>query len=115
MHSLPEQMGTKGFPFSVVICWRHHDRRNACFVVNFVSVCNVRVSEWEVQMRGKVIRLNFTVLWLLAVATGLAENWILRGFGLNATHRIVVITGFLPLMIFLVVMGVFQQLRLRRE
>jgi di/tricarboxylate transporter len=66
-------------------------------------------------MAGKEIRLNVTVLWLLAVATGLAENWILRGFGLNATQRMVAIMGFLPLMIFLVLMGVFQQLGLRRE
>jgi hypothetical protein len=65
-------------------------------------------------MPGKEIRMNNTVLWLLAVATGLAENWILRSFGLNPTQRMGAVMGFLPLMIVLVLMGVFQQLRLRR-
>jgi hypothetical protein len=66
-------------------------------------------------MPGKEIRLNYTGLWLLAAGTGVVENWILRGFGLNVTQRMVVILGFLPLTIFLALMCVFQQLRLRRD
>jgi hypothetical protein len=108
-------MGTVRFPFFLRGMPIENLRIAGEFFCNFDPVSYVKVIDREVSMAGKEIRLNYTALWLLAVATGLAENLILRSFGLNATQRIVAIMGFLPLMIFLVLMSVFRQLRLRRE
>jgi hypothetical protein len=54
-------------------------------------------------------RLNINFLWVLAAATGLAENWLLRSYGLNTAQRAVVVSGFLPLIILLALLCVFQQ------
>ena len=54
-------------------------------------------------------RLNINFLWVLTAATGLAENWLLRSYGLNTAQRAVVVSGFLPLIILLALLCVFQQ------
>ena len=54
-------------------------------------------------------RLNINFLWVLAGATGLAENWLLRSYGLNTAQRAAVVSGFLPLIILLALLCVFQQ------
>lgn len=63
----------------------------------------------------KQFRLNYTVLWLLAAATGWADNWLLRSFGLNLAQRTMVALSMLPLLIFLVLVCVFQQMELDRK
>jgi hypothetical protein len=65
-------------------------------------------------MLGKQFRMNYTALWLLAAATGLADNWLLRSFGLTLAQRTMVALSLLPLVIFLVLVCVFQQMALDR-
>lgn len=65
-------------------------------------------------MFGVNLRLLYNFLWLLAAATGFAEHWILRSFGLNMSQRLVVAIGFLPLLIVLALTCVFQGMALRR-
>jgi hypothetical protein len=60
-------------------------------------------------MIARYIRLNYSLLWFLSAATGLAENWLLRTYGLNTAQRIAVVSGFLPLIILLALICVFQQ------
>ena len=52
-------------------------------------------------MDARKILFNNTTLWLVSALTGVAENWILRGFGLNVMQRTIVVLGFLPLLILL--------------
>jgi hypothetical protein len=66
-------------------------------------------------MFAKAIRLNYTVLWLGAAITGLAENWLLRSFGLNITQRMMVGLGFVPLLVFLALTCALQQVALQRK
>lgn len=66
-------------------------------------------------MIARYLRLNQTILWLLSAATGLAENWLLRTYGLNTAQRTAVVSGFLPLIILLVLICVFQQNALHRK
>jgi len=66
-------------------------------------------------MFTKAIRLNYTVLWLGAAMTGLAENWLLRSFGLNITQRMIVGLGFVPLLVFLAVTCALQEVALQRK
>jgi hypothetical protein len=66
-------------------------------------------------MIARYLRLNQTILWLLSAATGLAENWLLRTYGLNTAQRAAVVSGFLPLIILLVLICVFQQNALHRK
>jgi hypothetical protein len=67
-----------------------------------------------VPMLGKQFRMNYTVLWLLAAATGLADNWLLGSFGLTMAQRTMVALSLLPLLIFLALVCVFQQMTLDR-
>jgi len=60
-------------------------------------------------MIARYLRLNNNLLWILAGATGLAENWLLRSYGLNTAQRAAVVSGFLPLIILLALICVFQQ------
>jgi hypothetical protein len=69
----------------------------------------------EVSVSKKQVRLNVNVLWVLAAATGLANNWLLRSYGLNMTQRTIVGLSWLPLLVFLVVVCVFQQMALERK
>lgn len=55
------------------------------------------------------------LLWVLAGATGLAENWLLRTYGLNTAQRAAVVSGFLPLIILLVLICVFPQSAAHRK
>jgi len=55
------------------------------------------------------LNINLNLLWVLAGATGVAENWLLRSYGLNTAQRAAVVSGFLPLIILLVLLCVFQQ------
>ncbi len=64
-------------------------------------------------MFTKGARLNYTALWLGAAITGLAENWLLRSFGLNTTQRMIVGLGFVPLLVFLALTCAFQRWRYR--
>ena len=66
-------------------------------------------------MFTKAVRLNYTALWLGAATTGLAENWLLRGYGLNITQRMIVGLGFVPLLVFLAVTCALQQVALQRN
>jgi len=66
-------------------------------------------------MLSRYPRLNYTLLWLLAAATGWAENWLLRTYGLNTAQRTMVVSGFLPLIVFLAVICAFQQSALHRK
>lgn len=66
-------------------------------------------------MLGKEFRMNYTALWLLAAATGLADNWLLRSFGLTMAQRALVGLSVLPLLIFLALVCVFQQMVLDRK
>ena len=61
------------------------------------------------------MRLNFTALWILAALTGLAENLLLHKFGLDVAQRTAVAVAQLPLLIFLVLVCVFQQIALGRK
>ena len=63
----------------------------------------------------KRFRLNYTVLWLLAAATGWGDNWLLSFFGLSQTQRTMVALSMLPLLIFLVLVCVFQEMELDRK
>jgi len=69
----------------------------------------------EVSVSIKQVRLNFTVLWILAATTGLVNNWLLRSYGLNMTQRTIVALSWLPLLLFLVLICVFQQMALQRK
>jgi hypothetical protein len=64
---------------------------------------------------GKRYRLSYSALWILAALTGLGENWLLHKFGLNIAQRTAVALGLLPLLVFLVLMCVFQQVALQRK
>jgi hypothetical protein len=66
-------------------------------------------------MAGKQFRLNYTALWLLAAATGWMDNWLLRSFGLSQIQRTMVALSLLPLVLFLVLVCVFQQMKLDRK
>jgi hypothetical protein len=66
-------------------------------------------------MLGKQFRLNQTALWLLSAATGLAENWMMRSFGLNVMQRTEVGLGLLPILVFLALVCVSQQMALDRR
>jgi len=66
-------------------------------------------------MAGKRFRMNYTALWLLAAATGLADNWLLRGFGLTLAQRTMVALSLLPLLVFLGLVCAFQQIALDRK
>jgi hypothetical protein len=66
-------------------------------------------------MIARRLRLNVNLLWLLAGATGLAENWLLRTYGLNTAQRAAVVSGFLPLIILLALICVFQQNAVHRK
>jgi hypothetical protein len=66
-------------------------------------------------MLSKQFRLNQTALWLLAAATGLAENWMMRRFGLSVIQRTEVALGLLPILVFLALVCAFQQMRLDRR
>lgn len=66
-------------------------------------------------MFGRYLRLNYTWLWILAGATGWAENWLLRSYGLNTAQRTAVVSGFIPLLVFLVLICVFQENALQRK
>jgi len=66
-------------------------------------------------MTRRYLRLNYNLLWLLAAATGLAENWLLRTYGLNTAQRTAVVSGFLPLIILLALICAFQQIALHRK
>jgi hypothetical protein len=66
-------------------------------------------------MFRNAIRLNYTALWLGAAITGVAENWLLRSFGLNITQRLMVGFGFAPLLVFLAVTCALQQVALQRK
>jgi hypothetical protein len=66
-------------------------------------------------MIPRYLRLNTNLLWILAGATGLAENWLLRSYGLNTAHRAAVVSGFLPLIILLTLFCVFQQSAAHRK
>jgi hypothetical protein len=66
-------------------------------------------------MSGKYLRLNYTWLWILAGGTGWAENWLLRSYGLNTVQRTAVVSGFLPLLVLLVLICVFQENAMQRK
>jgi hypothetical protein len=59
-------------------------------------------------MSVRPLRLNFNILWVLSAATGLANNWLLRSYGLNTIQRTYVVLCWLPLLIFLVAVCVLR-------
>jgi hypothetical protein len=66
-------------------------------------------------MSGSYLRLNYNWLWILSAATGLAENWLLRSYGLNTVQRTAVVLGFIPLLVFLALICAFQQKALQQK
>ena len=66
-------------------------------------------------MSIKQVRLNSSVLCVLAATTGLVNNWLLRSYGLNMAQRTIVALSWLPLLLFLVLICVFQQMALQRK
>jgi hypothetical protein len=60
-------------------------------------------------MIARYLRLNYTILWLLAAATGWAENWLLRTYGLSIAQRAAVVSGFLPLIVLLALICAFHE------
>jgi len=66
-------------------------------------------------MSGSYLRLNYNWLWILSAATGLAENWLLRSYGLNTVQRTAVVLGFIPLLVFLALICAFQQKALHQK
>ena len=69
----------------------------------------------EVSVSIKQVRLNSSVLCVLAATTGLVNNWLLRSYGLNMAQRTIVALSWLPLLLFLVLICVFQQMALQRK
>jgi len=66
-------------------------------------------------MSRRYLHLNYNWLWILAGGTGWAENWLLRSYGLDTAQRAVVVSGFIPLLVFLALICVFQENALQRK